>query len=164
MARVIQTLFRFAAFALEVLIAVSAMPDQAFATSPSHNVVIEFDPDTGFLTVRDRVSGSSDAITLDRADWLEVDELRIGGELVGVPVGPTLVSPGLLNGQALEISLHGRISNTPSVTSRFGEIPRVPGCDRGDSRLARRGRDRSENSASKYRANHKSLRRQETAL
>lgn len=123
MARMIQTLFKFAAFGLEILIAVSAMPDQAFATSPSHNVVIEFDPDTRSLTVRDRVSGSSDAITLDRADWLEVDELRIGGELVGVPVGPTLVSPGLLNGQALEISLHGRISNTPSVTSRFGAFP-----------------------------------------
>ena len=111
--------------ALFVIVIISAVASikPASAQVSHHDVTVTFDPETRQITVSDVVTNASDAISLDRLNWLELVELRIDDQLIGQPTDPITLPQSEVANRPVHIKVRGRLPKQPGASDRFAALP-----------------------------------------
>ena len=103
-------------------VAFSAAPAGNAAAQPVHHVTIVFDPETSQLCITDAIS-EANGVSLEPADWIKVEAVRVAGRVAGDLVGPISLSDLDIAGRVVEVQLVGRLPDPSEDHGRFGAYP-----------------------------------------
>jgi aminopeptidase N len=92
------------------------------SAQPTHDVKIIFDPETHEIRVEAAIADAEE-LALTPADWIEVEELRVGDDPRNSTGEPIALTASDIAGQAVEIRLTGQLPEAPEAFGRFGAFP-----------------------------------------
>ena len=113
-------LHRSASALLAIWLVIAAGAGAASASPAGHDVAVRFDPESAEIRILVTIADATAPVTLDPAEWVTLEAVRVGGALVDDFDVPLALSPDETAGREISFTLSGKLPDAPEEAGRFG--------------------------------------------